>query len=481
MPIALGTAESSSNFFANQRDTYVHENAFVISDVHDVEARATYNFNNMEEGRTAFFVFIVLKTDIPKDFIFNTQFENTFKTCIPNTLYAPFNMKVFESLTDMEDHSIINASDTNVTIAVIQVPVMSLVLHDMTSSVYIDTYAEMLILYDTPLPGEVNFEDSVLTVSKEIQVIFTKATYVSQLRVSCTRHNNVRFLSNKHKPIKQKKIATYVDNHIVLEFLDTGVHMISYIIKISKAAQSALLLHRISSDLSGQLVLQDEDENRAVDAIVKRVFTDSPGSQIESYFVNQGMIHFTASDPDLQIQIELEAQTGFDIITVQLKMGVIKMKGSVFEYVDFLHKDTNETYRVQIKEAPNLQVFKLGEEEEVFAPQTKINLSGITLTSDGNDLLVDGDAILNSKILQDPLETETAIQIARTRLVFTERNRIRVDQKSNGQWNKGDYVYKNNLVELPLRFGFVDEVYASVSKGDLQIDGVGGISVAGKC
>ena len=390
-------------------------------------------------------------------------------------------MKVFESLTDMEDHSMINASDTDVTIAVIQVPVMSLFLEDITSSMYIETYTEMIVLYDTPSPGLVNFKDSVLSVSKAIQVIFTKPTYISQLRVSCTRHNNVKFLSNKYNPIKQNTIATYVDNHIVLGFLNTGVHMTSYIIQISKAVQSALLLHRISSDLSGQLVLQDEDGNRAVDAIVKRVFTESTGSQIESYFVNQGMIHFTASDPDLQIQIELEAQTGIDILTVPLKMGVIKMKGSVFEYIDFLHKDTNETYRVQIKEAPNLQVFKLGKEGDVFAPPTKIHLSGITLTSDGNDLLVNGDAIANSKVLQDPLETETAIQIARTRLVFTERNRIRVDQKSNGQWNKGDYVYKNNLVELPLRFGFVDEVYATVTEGDLQIDGVGAISVAAKC
>jgi len=481
MPIALGTAESSNNFFANQRDTFVHENAFVISDVHDIEARKAYKFNKMEEGRTAFFVFIFVKTDIPKDLIFSTQFKNSFRTCIPNTLYAPFDMKVFESLTDMEDHSIINVSDSDATIAVIQVPVMSLVLEDITSSVYIDTYAEMIILYDTPLHGFVNFKDSVLTVSKEVQVIFTQATYVSQLCVSCTRHNNVQFLSNKHKPIKQKKIATYVDNHIVLEFLDTGVHMTSYIVKIRKAAQSALLLHRISSDLSGQLVLQDEDGNRAVDAIVKRVFTETTGTQIESYFVNQGMIHFTASDPDLQIQIELEAQTGINILTVQLKMGVIKMKGSVFEYVDFLHKDTNETYRVQIKEAPNLQVFKIGEEEEVHIPPTQMHLGGITLSSDGHDLLVDGDAIANSKILLDPLETETAIQMARTRLVFTERNRIRVDQKTNGQWTKGDYVYKNNLVELPLRFGFVDEVYASVTEGDLQIDGVGAISVAGKC
>ena len=109
-----------------------------------------------------------------------------------------------------------------------------------------------------------------------------------------------------------------------------------------------------------------------------------------------------------------------------------------------------------------------------------MHLSGVVLTSDGKDLLVDGDGLAESKILQDPLETETALQMARTRIVFTERNRIRVDRKQDGHWIKGSYVYKNNLVELPLRFGFVDEVYASVTEGDLQIDGVTAVSVVSK-
>lgn len=482
MPIALGTAESSSSFFANQRDTFVHENSFMIVDIPNLEPLKMYTFSHLEECRTAFYCFIILKSDTQKQIRFTTAYHDSYKSCIPNTIISPFEMLTFESLSDMQNFSLMNINETIITVAVLFVPLMSTMLGVITSSVYIDNYDNsMLILYDTPVPGTVQFSHGVLVVSQNVHVVFTKASKISQLKVAGSRHRNVEVIGNQNAILKKATNATYSNGHIVLSFIDTGVYLCSYYVKITKAAEKALLLHRVSSDLSGQLVLQDEDGKRAVDSVVTRVYTNTSDSLIESYFVNSGMIHFTASNPDLEIIVELETDTALKEIHVPLTMGVIKMNGTVFEYVDLLHKETNEKYRVQIKEAPNLQVFKLEKDEPPeFVPPSKINLNGIVLTSDGKDLFVDGDGLAEAKILQDPLETETALQIARTRIVFTERNRIRIDRKQNGQWTKGEYVYKNNLVELPLRFGFVDEVYASIKSGDLQIDGVSAVSVSGK-
>jgi len=480
MPIALGTAESSSSFFANQRDTFVHDNSFVISAIAELQPLSLYTFSHLEECRTAFYFFMFMKSDTPKYIRFTGTHSDEVTLCIPNTLYAPFEMKAFESLSDMQHYSMTNAAEASVTVALIFVPLMSTVLGLITSSVYIDNVGDMLVLYDTPVHGDVEFDRNVLTVSQNVKVIFRSATQISYLKVKCSKNNNVQLLCHHNTIIKKRQNAVYSDGVISLSFMNTGVFLCWYEVKIQKAAQSALLLHRISSDLSGQLVLQDEDGKRAVDSIVARVYTDTPDSTIESYFVNRGMIHFTASNPDLELKIELQTDTAQDLIRVPLTMGIIKMKGTVFEYVDFLHKESNETYRVQIKEAPNLDVFKLGNDGHELIPRSKVHLSGVVLTSDGKDLLVDGDGLAESKILQDPLETETALQMARTRIVFTERNRIRVDRKQDGHWIKGSYVYKNNLVELPLRFGFVDEVYASVTEGDLQIDGVTAVSVVSK-
>ena len=115
MPIALGTAESSSSFFANQRDTFVHDNSFVISAIAELQPLSLYTFSHLEECRTAFYFFMFMKSDTPKYIRFTGTHSDEVTLCIPNTLYAPFEMKAFESLSDMQHYSMTNAAEASVT------------------------------------------------------------------------------------------------------------------------------------------------------------------------------------------------------------------------------------------------------------------------------------------------------------------------------------------------------------------------------
>ena len=188
MPIALGTAESSSSFFANQRDTFVHENSFMIVDIPNLEPLKMYTFSHLEECRTAFYCFIILKSDTQKQIRFTTAYHDSYKSCIPNTIISPFEMLTFESLSDMQNFSLMNINETIITVAVLFVPLMSTMLGVITSSVYIDNYDNsMLILYDTPVPWTVQFSHGVLVVSQNVHVVFTKASKISQLKVAGSR------------------------------------------------------------------------------------------------------------------------------------------------------------------------------------------------------------------------------------------------------------------------------------------------------
>lgn len=479
MPIALGTAESSSNFFSNQRDTYVSRNVFTVGEVVSLEKYSVYNFSHLEECKTAFYLFIIIQSETPKHLRFSSRTSELEFRCIPSTLYAPFSMHPFESLTDLETYTISNTGNEAALLVLMMVPLTSQALSDILGAVFIQLVQNFLVLYSTPTYGTLSFADGVLTASENIKIIFNEPKEITRLQVHCSRYNDVNLLGMTGTPIKRHTNAVHSDGHIVVDFIKTGVGMYMYTVQIHKTAKTAKVLHRISSDLSAQVLLMDEDGHRAIHATVLHVYTDTANSEIENYLVDNGIIHFTASSPDLVLSISIQTDTSLSLIHIPLSIGIIKMKGTVFEYIDMLHKDTNETYRLQIKDAPNLEVFKMGEGGDPEpTPPSKLKIGDVVISEgDDGDLLVNGDGIVNSTILKNPLETETALQMARTRIVFTERNRVRIDRKLKGQWVQGDYVYKNNLVELPLRLGFKDEVYADVKEGDFELNGVAAITV----
>ena len=481
MPIATGSSDARLDSYIRQREVVMNEEAFVNGTLIILDDDSVYNFENIKECRFAFYTFFIAETNTPFQVILQDKSTNMteLRTVKPNTLFAPFRMKVFGVVSELVNYSmtrVANLSVDEVQIRVILIPFQSQVLSSILTSKYIAFVDPMLLIYDKNSLGDVNFVNNELKVSQNCHVVFPSYTYIGKLKVECSRHNNV-FLYNGKTALTSIVQGTMVDDCIEMVFDDTGIYSNIYEIRIVKCTASIHVVQLMTDNRTCQIVLHDEFLERATESIVTDVTAVGVENGITNWSAVNGLIWLSTTNSETTLRISFETDTGIHNIDTGLNMNTVTFPAANFEAVNLIHAASGDIYTLKIVDPPNVEVFQNG----IVQPHTKIRLGTLTLRSGKgsagreDDLLVNDTNVLESTF-HDMQGDTSGVQIGRSKFIFDSQNRVRVDQKSDAIWEEGPYMYINDQLESPFYVGPGNNS-VRVQQGDILFSGMHGIQI----
>lgn len=249
---------------------------------------------------------------------------------------------------------------------------------------------------------------------------------------------------------------SYTSNGTLFVFKEQGLRRNVIKLIAQRTAVTAMVVGRRPNL---QVLLLDDLSN-VVNQKVVEVLRYGTSDKIR-YVQTHGMLTiFTDDVVGARIVIKLDANIGRSQILITLTdYEIIDGGSTVYSSLRFAYN--GEIFSVGIDEH-----YRLGLKNSVGQKvhPSRINVGTVTLEAKNDELVVNGDDILQSNVFET-LEGYV-LQLQRTRIVFTKQNSVRVDHKNNGTWDQGLYVFENNLVQMPLRLGSDRDTLS------LQSDGV---------
>lgn len=480
MVIATGHSQATFDSYMRTREVVLNKTPWSAADTILLTPGSEYKFETINDVKSTFHLFFVLDNPVPVEIDIKSDSLTKRKTITPNVLFAPFDMFIFKDESEVSGKKVSLVTNEEhgsaVTIRVLTVPVVSSSLQIIISCKFIKASENMLILYETADLGNVTYDQGMLQVSSPCSIVFSEYMPISKLRVFCSRHNNIQLLSGNTNvdPLAAAVAYSEADTYIELNYSDNGVHNNVYHIRINKTATSARAIQVLASDNSSQIVLEDELGQRARDSVVNSV--SASDANIVNWFSTDGILWITielsTTETSIDVSISLQTHTGFQTIVATLNMETLYPTAN-FQAVNLV-ESTGKVYQLSVKDAC-LVLFHNG--QEVFP--SKIHVGNITLKGE-SDLILDcgngREPVLHSSVIT--LDTvDQALEFGRTRIVFCDNNRVRIDQRTDGLWTRGSDLYINDHIETPLNIVGHDENSIRIVDGEIQFFGTGAIQV----
>lgn len=472
MPIGLGVSESEYQQYATERETFVKKNGFIEASRTYLKGGERFMFNSLDESVASFHVLLIFYSET--NIHVTTRKTQKLLTAKPQNLVAPYEMDVFQHISDLQYHSFSVESATDV--SVLFVPVMSLCLREIIYMKKAAVINGVLVGFTTDV-GLFEFKDGTLTVNRSYHIVFKTDTFIRKLRTPIG--NTVQLINKLGHTVDA--LAQYVeDGYICTEYLNDGLYLDTYDVQVREDAAQLKVLSTNISEGTAKIALLDSNGLQVADCTVVQVTATTVGCSVDHFTLVGGVIHLRVTGVSMNIRVTVQHTVQTQDLDVWLTMGV-RQTTEAQEYIDLLKPGSADTFRLRINSDDNISLFQLMGNPPVETPvfPKKIRVGSLELTEDNGDLKINSTPVLNSRVIADPVSGDTALQIQNTRIVFTEQNRVRIDTLDGGLWKQGDYVYRNNLVELPLRMGFSDEVFCDLSSGEVKFSGVGGLNVTG--
>ena len=481
MVIATGHSQATFDAYMSTREISLNKIPWSAADTILLTPESEYKFETINDAKSTFHLFFVLDNPVPVEIDIISGSSTRTKTITPNVLFAPFQMVIFKDKSEVNGKKISLVTNEQhgsaVTIRVLIVPIVSSSLQIIISSKFIKVFEHMLVLYETANLGNVTYDQEMLQVSSPCSVVFSEYMPIRKLRVFCSRHNNIQLLSGNTIVDPMTAAVAYTsaeDSYIELNYSDTSVHNNLYHIRINKTATSARAIQVLASDNRSQIVLEDELGQRARDSVVSSV--SASDANIVNWFSTDGILWITielsTTETSIDVSISMQTHTGFQTIVATLNMETLYQTGN-FQAVNLV-ESTGKVYQLSVKDEC-LVLFHNG--QEVFP--SEIHVGNVTLKGE-SDLILDcgngREPVLHSSVIT--LDTvDQALEFGRTRIVFCDNNRVRIDQRTDGLWTRGNDLYINDHIETPLNIVGHDENSIRIVDGEIQFFGTGAIQV----
>lgn len=310
MPISWGTAEYEYYHFAMLRDAYFRRNAFIVNDEFVLKKDEKYKFRNASQCRASFYLFMIYRGNTNAALNvkgYTSRVEQ--RTIVPNQLFAPYRMRIYDDVTDLDTSYVENTSELELDIVLLFIPVQSVSIREILSTQQVFYGSSALVSSPTPITS-FSFEHGVVTLQQSANIIFAEDTFVSKLIVHCSANNDVTLLNKSGMVIPSIRPSEYIDEYIHVEYADLGLYGNLYSVSVSPCAVHAEVLHVISTDQSAQIILLDENGQKAKAARVSSVSTLTEGALITSYFVSDGIIHLRGQGRSYEVDIYMLTDTG---------------------------------------------------------------------------------------------------------------------------------------------------------------------------
>ena len=317
MPISWSTAEIEYYHFAMMRDAYFRRNAFIVNDEFKLGGDEVYTFKNFSNCYASFYLFLIYHGTRNAQLRVKGHRGEEERTIVAHQLFAPYRMRIFDDVKDLDYSSITNLSDTNLDLVLVFIPVQSVSIRELLSTQQVFFGSGALVSHSSHIENFM-FDGGVLTISQSANVIFPEDTFISRVKVKCTANNDVTLLNKSGLAIPSIAPATYVDGHIHVDYADLGLYGNCYIVRVLPCALYAEVLHVISTDQSAQIILLDENRQKATEARVVSVATSTPGTQITSHFVCDGIIHLRGQGSSYIVNVGMMTDTGQQTISARV-------------------------------------------------------------------------------------------------------------------------------------------------------------------
>ena len=317
MPISFSSAEFEYYHFAMLRDAYFRRNAFIINDQLTLGKDAEYTFRHNSTCYASFYLFLISHGTVNAQLTVKGYGRSEQRTIVPRQLFAPYRMRIFDEVKDLDNSSFTNMSDTVLDLVVVFIPVQSVSIRELLSTQQVFFGSGALVSHSSHIDN-FQFQSGVLSISQSANVIFPEDTFVSKVKVTCTTNNDITLLNKSGLVIPSIAAATYVEGSIHVDYADLGLYGNCYIVHVLPCAVYAEVLHVISTDQSAQIILLDENRQKAKAARVSSVTTSTPGAQITSHFVCDGIIHLRGQGSSYVVDIGMMTDTGKQKISARV-------------------------------------------------------------------------------------------------------------------------------------------------------------------
>ena len=317
MPISLATSEFEYYHFAMLRDAYFRRNAFIINDQFTLRKQERYKFRNFSNCYASFYLFLISHGTANAQMTVKGYGNEEERTIVPRQLFAPYRMRIFDDVKDLENSYLFNKSDTDLDLVLVFIPVQSVSIRELLSTQQVFFGSGALVSHSSHIDN-FEFQGGVLSISQSANVIFPEDTFVSKVKVKCTTNNDITLLNKSGLVIPSIAPATYIEGSIHVDYADLGLYGNCYIVSVLPCAVYAEVLHVISTDQSAQIILLDENRQKAKAARVSSVTTSTPGAQITSHFVCDGIIHLRGQGSSYIVDVAMMTDTGKQKISARV-------------------------------------------------------------------------------------------------------------------------------------------------------------------
>ena len=113
MPISLATSEFEYYHFAMLRDAYFRRNAFIINDQFTLRKQERFKFRNFSNCYASFYLFLISHGTANAQMTVKGYGNEEERTIVPRQLFAPYRMRIFDDVKDLENSYLFNKSDTD--------------------------------------------------------------------------------------------------------------------------------------------------------------------------------------------------------------------------------------------------------------------------------------------------------------------------------------------------------------------------------